>query len=300
MRLFDIMSRHRRRHRSRGQSLVELALILPVLMLLLAAALDLGRIFYAQITIANAAREGAIEAQQNPTSWISGGDCHKTNNRVMCRVLNEAKDSFVTIAKADVSMSCSASCDRSPGSMATVSVDGHFTLITPLMAVFTGGQSVTFTSTATAQIATPPNGGVATTPSPTPTATPTATPTPTPAPTGTGTAEPTATATASPTPTVTPCFAPSAAFTVSPSSGVRQKTNQVGTVFSFTDSSLNMSDGCDAVWSWNFGDGAGTSSLRSPNYVYQTQKSNPGFTVTLVVTNSMGTSTASVVVPVYN
>ena len=52
-----------RKHRaSRGQSLVELALITPLMLLLLLAAIDLGRLFYAQITIANSAREGAMVA----------------------------------------------------------------------------------------------------------------------------------------------------------------------------------------------------------------------------------------------
>ena len=44
---------------SRGQALVELALILPVFLVLFAAALDLGRLYYSQITIHNAAKEGA-------------------------------------------------------------------------------------------------------------------------------------------------------------------------------------------------------------------------------------------------
>ena len=56
------------RPRSRGQALVELAIILPVLLLLMLAALDLGRIFYARIAVENAAREGAMEASVNPGS----------------------------------------------------------------------------------------------------------------------------------------------------------------------------------------------------------------------------------------
>ncbi len=45
--------------RSRGQSIVEFALILPVFVLLLVGILDLGRAVYAFNTINNAAREGA-------------------------------------------------------------------------------------------------------------------------------------------------------------------------------------------------------------------------------------------------
>jgi len=42
-----------------GQSLVEFALVLPVLLLLLCAIIDFGWLYYNQITLNNAAREGA-------------------------------------------------------------------------------------------------------------------------------------------------------------------------------------------------------------------------------------------------
>lgn len=302
MRFFDNVRQRRRGRRSRGQSLVELALILPVLMLLVAGTIDLGRIFYSQVTVANAAREGAIEAAMKPTSWVNGGACNKDTNRVMCRVINEAKGSFVSIAPADVSLVCDPACTKAIGNEVTVTVKGHFSLLTPLMAVFTGGQNVTFASTATAQIATPPAGGTASTPTPSPTPTPT--PTPTPAPTATATAGPTATPTVAPTPTPTPtptpCFAPKASFTVIPTGGFATKPSRPGTVFTFTDTSFNMTAGCSPVWSWSFGDGSGTSSLKNPTYVYAKQNTNPGFQVTLVVTNSLGNATHSVFIRVEN
>ena len=80
---------------SRGQSLVELALILPVFLLLLASALDLGRVYYSQISLANAAKEGALEAAQNPASFDSTKACSDPGNRVVCVVTNEAKGSAV-------------------------------------------------------------------------------------------------------------------------------------------------------------------------------------------------------------
>lgn len=42
-----------------GQELVEFAILLPLLLLLVFGAVDLGRLFHAYITISNAAREGA-------------------------------------------------------------------------------------------------------------------------------------------------------------------------------------------------------------------------------------------------
>ena len=50
------------RQRSHGQALVELALIVPIMLALLLGALDLGRVFYANITITSAAKEAALRA----------------------------------------------------------------------------------------------------------------------------------------------------------------------------------------------------------------------------------------------
>src|SRR6187455_1267661 len=58
-----------------GQSLVEFALVLPLLLLLFAAILDLGRMASAQIAITNAAREGAFQASVTPTDYSTGQPC---------------------------------------------------------------------------------------------------------------------------------------------------------------------------------------------------------------------------------
>lgn len=53
---------HDRRHRSRGQSMVELALVAPILMLMLGTILQFGYIFAAQVGVINATREAARNA----------------------------------------------------------------------------------------------------------------------------------------------------------------------------------------------------------------------------------------------
>src|ERR1044072_6264054 len=83
----------RRASRSQGQAIVELALILPIFLILIASGLDLGRLFYSQISVNDAAREAALEASQNPNSFIANTACtsaNKDNNRVMCRATNES------------------------------------------------------------------------------------------------------------------------------------------------------------------------------------------------------------------
>jgi hypothetical protein len=58
--------------RTRGQALVEMAIILPVLVLLLLLAIDFGRVFFGWVALNNAARIGANEVAKNPTPWAAG------------------------------------------------------------------------------------------------------------------------------------------------------------------------------------------------------------------------------------
>jgi Flp pilus assembly protein TadG len=57
-----------KRKRTRGQTLVEFALLLPVMVLILALAADFGRAFTAYIAISGAAREGAAYGMQSTTA----------------------------------------------------------------------------------------------------------------------------------------------------------------------------------------------------------------------------------------
>src|SRR5271163_1698666 len=57
-----------------GQAFVELALVLPIFLLLLVGAAELGRIAYASIEVSNAARAGAAYgAQSHITASDIGG-----------------------------------------------------------------------------------------------------------------------------------------------------------------------------------------------------------------------------------
>lgn len=152
MHLFQLSQRLRRRRRSRGQSLVEFAIILPIMFVFLAAVIDLGRVFYATVTLNNAAREGAFQAASDPDSYQAGQPCNTSTNLLVCRVQLESKDSGISIAAADISMTCSVSgCPEQAGSMVTVNVSGQFRLVTPLLSVIFGGQTIPMNASATAQ-----------------------------------------------------------------------------------------------------------------------------------------------------
>ncbi len=53
---------------ARGQSLVELALIAPILIVLMLGVIDFGRVYFAQVSVTNAARDGADYASQSATA----------------------------------------------------------------------------------------------------------------------------------------------------------------------------------------------------------------------------------------
>jgi PKD repeat protein/Flp pilus assembly protein TadG len=61
-------ARHRREG-SRGQSLVEFALVLPIVLFLTLTALDFGRVYLGYINLQNMARIAANFAANNPSAW---------------------------------------------------------------------------------------------------------------------------------------------------------------------------------------------------------------------------------------
>lgn len=67
-------NRHDRHHRRRGQSLVEFAIVLPIMLFLTVIALDFGRVYLGWINLQSMSRIAANLAANNPTAWQGGGD----------------------------------------------------------------------------------------------------------------------------------------------------------------------------------------------------------------------------------
>ncbi len=90
----------RRRNDAAGQELVELALLIPLLLLIAFGVLDLGRLFHASITIANAAREAARYGTFDPFD-VAGivGAAHA-----------EAEDSGIDLSGSTIGVSCPEGC----------------------------------------------------------------------------------------------------------------------------------------------------------------------------------------------
>lgn len=58
--------------RQSGQSLIEMALLLPLMLVLIVGALEFGRVFFTKIVITNAAREAAYYLSINPDDYSGG------------------------------------------------------------------------------------------------------------------------------------------------------------------------------------------------------------------------------------
>lgn len=59
------------RSRKRGQGLVEFALVLPIILIIMAAVFDVGRVLDASIVLTNAVRTGARFGSTHPTWYDS-------------------------------------------------------------------------------------------------------------------------------------------------------------------------------------------------------------------------------------
>jgi len=111
-----------RKGKEKGQSLTEVALVLPVLLFILAGVLDLGRIYYVQVALSDAAGEGAVYAAIRPN------DATGIKARAQA-----ASGGLVQIDLADVVINPSDPSSLAAGDPVTVIVEYDFTLATPLI-----------------------------------------------------------------------------------------------------------------------------------------------------------------------
>jgi Flp pilus assembly protein TadG len=112
-----------KRDRTRGQSLVEFALLFPILIMLLLGIMDLGRAYYALVALNDAAEEGAMYAAIDPDNLT------EIQNRAV-----HATSGLVTLEPAKVSRVPSSGFTA--GEPVTVTVAHDFTIYTPLMQSF--------------------------------------------------------------------------------------------------------------------------------------------------------------------
>ena len=132
--------------RTAGQSLVEFALVLPVILLITLIALDFGRVYLGYINLQNMARIAANYAANNPTAaWGSTTDVTVLAYRN--RILNDAKATNCQLptTAGQAVVPSPAFADRTGngtttdvGDSARVSLTCSFQIITPIISSIVG------------------------------------------------------------------------------------------------------------------------------------------------------------------
>lgn len=107
----------------KGQSMVEFALVLPVLILLLFGIIDFGRVFHAYLTIDHASREAARSA--------SVGEDDAT-------VLTVAVSNASSINLSPGQVSISPGGTKNSGSEVNITITHHVNFLTPVISNLTG------------------------------------------------------------------------------------------------------------------------------------------------------------------
>lgn len=242
--------------RSRGQSVVEFALILPVLMLMLLITLDFGRLFMSYVTLNNVTRVAANLGALDPGSFTGGTPNTTTYDAV--------------VARESVGLNCDlqAAGGHNPpiptypdgaalGKTSVVAMTCEFRLLTPFISSFFGA-----TVPVSAEARFPIRTG--------------------------------AIASIGGTTTVPPPGGASADFSFTGVSG--GTVNGSGNVEGTDPTTVNVLDGSvnAQTWEWNWGDGSTqTAEDFTPTPLPHTFTSPGTYTVTLTVTNPQGSSSRS-------
>jgi PKD repeat protein len=260
------LPRARSRH-SGGQSLVEFALVLPVLLLLTLVALDFGRVYLGYINLQNMTRIAANYAANNPTAW--GATPNATiQTRYESQIVADAAAINCELPEAggapvlaaptftDVDGNGSAS---DVGDQVTVGLTCKFGVITPVIADILGN-----TIDVSAESSFPVKTGMSATGNP-----------------GGGGGG---------------GGAPNADFTAN--GAVASATSEISGVAPFDVEFRDTSGGAPTAFAWDFGDGA-TSTAQDPlNHTFDCPDPSCSYTVELTASNGAGSDSISMLVTV--
>ncbi len=139
---------------------MELAIVLPILLLLVGGGLDLGRAFYARVQVENASKEGALYGAGTPQCATSGSGCSDPNN-----VAWHVDQELSGLANTTTSTQClHAGSPVSPASCAEgdtyqVSVTHTFSLVTPILSQVVGSNVVMHSTSTALVLNEAPSGG---------------------------------------------------------------------------------------------------------------------------------------------
>lgn len=123
--------------REDGQAMVEFALILPIFLLILCGIIDFGWLFYNQLSLNNACREGARYAV-----------VHTADNADTLAIINHIESTTTNVFAndgVDITVTYSSPADPTSGDI-TVSMEADISFFTPVLSTVLGKEK-TITST---------------------------------------------------------------------------------------------------------------------------------------------------------
>jgi Flp pilus assembly protein TadG len=163
----------RKTRRERGQSLVELAISLTIILLLLSGAVDFGMALFSYVSIRDAAQEGALFASISPcTDSNADGTCQANEpaniagirarvraassrpvNLASSTIIPDANITAVVIGGACEGSTVISGVTTSNGIRVTVEYD--YPIIMPYIGAIIGGQTIRLRASVTDTILTP-------------------------------------------------------------------------------------------------------------------------------------------------
>jgi Flp pilus assembly protein TadG len=134
----------RSRSAKKGQSLVELALSMTVMLILLGGIVDLGRAFFTFMALRDAVQEGAMYGSLHPTSTVE--------------IKNQVRDSSSLVSNmistSDITVELlGTACTGNP--IRVTAVYSNFPLTMPFIGTILGRQTLTISASVTATILSP-------------------------------------------------------------------------------------------------------------------------------------------------
>lgn len=138
----------------RGQSLVELAISLTVILWLLAGAVDLGSALFAWIALRDAAEEGALYASIYPTIDSNGNrqyDAGEPMNTadIVARVRGTSASPVNLADAANVTVNVEMSSPPCAGGAVTVTIIYNYRIMMPLTSTIIGTNTIPIRASAT-------------------------------------------------------------------------------------------------------------------------------------------------------
>jgi Flp pilus assembly protein TadG len=127
----------KRKPGSRGQTLVEFAVVLPVFFMLLCGVMDYSHIFYVKMTVQNALREAgryATTGNHQPDPNNPGQNLSRVNSIIATAQQAAPGISFTGINVSSVNGGAGSA--GGPGDIVTISLSSSVPVLTPVIAPF--------------------------------------------------------------------------------------------------------------------------------------------------------------------